>query len=117
VSAGAAFQKYLDEQLADPEFKKGFDRELAHLQAFVELVRAFDRARERQKLSKKDVADRMGRHPSAVSRLLKGDGANPTLETIADMADAVGVQVSIHIRPLSKSAQKTTPSVAVKTTI
>ncbi len=79
MSAGAAFENYLNEQLAEPEFKAGYERKLANLNSFVQLMHAMDRAREESKLSKKEVADRMQRHPSAVSRLLGGEGPNPTL--------------------------------------
>jgi DNA-binding Xre family transcriptional regulator len=117
LSAGAAFDSYLDEQLADPEFRDGFERKLANLQSFVELIKALDRARETHKLSKKDVADRMGRHPSAVSRLLSGDGPNPTLETIAELAEALDVQISIHVKPRPKRARKSTPAMAVTASV
>jgi len=113
MASSAAFDRYLNEQLADPEFKVGFERKLARLNSFVELMKAMERAREAHKLSKKAVAERMGRHPSAVSRLLCGEGPNPTLETIAELAEALDLRVSIEVRPRPKHGKKT-HGVAVK---
>lgn len=112
--AQTAFDRYLKEQLVDPEFKEGFERKLANIRSFAELMQAMERARAARKLSKKAVADRMGRHPSAVSRLLCGEGPNPTLETIADLADALDLTLSIEVRPRPKRSKQPAPAVAVK---
>lgn len=117
MGAGAAFDNYLDDQLADPVFREHYERRFANLQSFVELMQAIDRGREARELSKKAVADRMNRHPSAVSRLLSGDGPNPTLETIAELAEAVDLQITIHVRPRSKRAKKSAPVVAVTSAV
>jgi ribosome-binding protein aMBF1 (putative translation factor) len=117
MGAGAAFDNHLDEQLADPVFREHYERRLANLQGFLELLRAIDRAREARDLSKKAVADRMGRHPSAVSRLLSGDGPNPTLETIAELAEAVDLQITIHVKPRPKRGSKNSPAVAVTSAV
>ena len=114
MATGAAFDAYLNGQLSDPAFRHGFDRKLGHLNSFVTLMQAMERARAAGNLTKKDVADRMGKHPSAVSRLLCGDGANPTLETIAELADALDLTISVEVKPRSKRAKKREPAVAVK---
>lgn len=112
--AQTAFDRYLKDQLADPEFKKGFDRKVANLRSLAELMQAMERAREAGKLSKKAVADRMGRHPSAVSRLLCGEGPNPTLETIAELAEALDLSLSIEVKRRPKRAKQEAPAFAVK---
>jgi DNA-binding phage protein len=117
VTDQRAFDNYLDQQLADPEFKVGFERKLATLQSFVKLMKAMDRARESRNLSKREVAERMGRQPSAVSRLLCGKGPNPTLETIADLADALDLTVSIEVKRRPRGQKRSTPSMAVKTLV
>jgi ribosome-binding protein aMBF1 (putative translation factor) len=114
MSTGAAFDRYLNEQLSDPEFKEGFERKLANLKSFVELMRAMDRAREERHLSKAEVAHRMGRHPSAVSRLLSGDGPNPTLQTITELAEALDLSVSIQVK---RRRKRDVPSLAVKSAV
>jgi hypothetical protein len=52
-----------------------------------------------------------------VWRLLSGDGPNPTLETIAEFAEAVDVQISIHVKPRPKRAKKSSPAMAVTATV
>jgi DNA-binding Xre family transcriptional regulator len=114
VPKKTGYDKYLERQLGDPEFKSAFEHKLANLQSFVELMHAMERAREERKLSKREVAERMGRHPSAVSRLLTGEGPNPTLETIAELADALDLVVSIQVKRRPKHSNSATPAVAVK---
>lgn len=96
--AGAAFEEFLDEQLADPEFKAGFERKLAKVKSMAAVLRVIEDVREQENVPKAEVARRMERHPSAVSRLLSGDGPNPTLDTLVDLADALGLELDVRIK-------------------
>ena len=44
------------------------------------------------------MSRRMDRKPEAVSRLLRGEGSNPTLDTLVDLADALGLELDIRIK-------------------
>lgn len=96
--AGAAFEEFLDEQLADPEFKAGFERKLAKVKSIARVLRAIEDVREQENVPKAEVARRIQRHPSAVSRLLSGDGPNPTLDTLVDLVDALGLELDLRIK-------------------
>jgi DNA-binding phage protein len=96
--AGQAFELFLNEQLRDPEFKAGFERKLAKVKSIAEVMHVIETVRAQEGLAKAEVARRMDRKPSAVSRLLGGDGANPTLYTLVDLADALGLELDVRIK-------------------
>lgn len=96
--AGQAFEEFLDSQLTDPEFRAGFERKLAKVRGIAEVLNVIETVRERENIPKAEVARRMERKPEAISRLLRGEGANPTLETLVDLIDAIGLELDIRIR-------------------
>jgi len=96
--AGQAFELFLDEQLQSPEDRAEFERRLAKVKNTAEVMHIIEQARKEAGLAKAEVARRMGRKPSAVSRLLSGNGANPTLDTLVDLADAVGLEVDVKFK-------------------
>ena len=83
------------ELLADPEAKAAYEAELAHIRAVDRIVNALDAARVDLGVSKAEVARKLSMDPSALRRLLTSDDANPTLRTVAAIADAVGLQIKL----------------------
>ena len=96
--AGQAFEEFLDGQLADPAFRAGFERKLAKVKSIAEVLRVIEEVRERENIPKAEIARRMDRKPEAISRLLRGEGSNPTLDTLIDLVDAVGLELDIRIK-------------------
>ena len=66
--------------------------------AEVQLMRALDEIRKIEKLTKEELAERMGRKREVISRLLTGSEANPTLDTFIEMLSALGVTADITLR-------------------
>lgn len=96
--AGQAFDEFLNEKLTDPTFKAGFERKLAKVKSIAEVLHVIESVREQERITKVEVARRMDRKPEAVSRLLRGEGANPTLDTLVELADAIGLELDIRIK-------------------
>jgi hypothetical protein len=84
--AGQAFEEFLDGQLADPVFRAGFERKLAKVKSIAEVLRVIEEVRERENIPKAEIARRMDRKPEAISRLLRGEGSNPTLDTLIGLS-------------------------------
>jgi DNA-binding phage protein len=97
--AGQAFDDFLSGKLSDPSFKAGFERKLAKVKSIAEVMHVIESVREQKNITKAEVARRMDRKPEAVSRLLRGEGANPTLDTLVELADAIGLELDVHIKP------------------
>lgn len=62
------------------------------------MLHVIESVRARENLPKAEVARRMDRKPEAVSRLLRGEGTNPTLDTLVDLADVLGLEPDIRIK-------------------
>lgn len=94
----AAFAELLAESFPTAAERVAHEREVAKLVAFAELLIALDEVREGSQLSKAELARRVGVKPSVISRLLDGKGHNVQLDTIADVADALGVYIEVRVR-------------------
>lgn len=99
---GEVFAELLAKVFPTEEERAAHERELAKLVAFAELLIAFDEARAGSKISKAELARRIGVKPSVISRLLDGKGRNVQLDTIADVADALDVYIEMRVRPQPK---------------
>lgn len=92
------FETALTRELEDPYFRAGFERKLAKLEATNDLLHSLERARARKQLTKAEVARRINRRPEAVSRLLAGKDQSASLDTITDLAYALGLEIELRIR-------------------
>jgi DNA-binding Xre family transcriptional regulator len=98
----AVFAELLAETFPAAEDRAAHEREVAKLVAFAELLIALDEVRAGSKISKAELARRVGVKPSVISRLLDGKGRNVQLDTVADVADALDVYIEMRVRPQPK---------------
>jgi len=89
------FDKFFEEQMADANFREGFEMVRREIDAVDRLVRALDAARMDLGLSKAELARKIGAKPAMVRRLFTADRANPTLVTVVKLADALGYDLSL----------------------
>ncbi len=113
--AGDVFDADVAQDTRDAEDRALFEKEYAKAAAIGALLRELEAARDRQRLSKREVARRMDRRESAVSRLLKGEGANPTLSTIADLAYALNLEVEVRIKERPRGSRRPVTPVRILT--
>ena len=88
------FDRYLEQELKNPEFKTEYERQLRAIKAVDELVNALDGLREANNLSKAEVARMIDKNPASIRRLLTASG-NPEMKTVVAMADALNADVKI----------------------
>lgn len=100
------FQSDLEDRFADAESRATFELEVAKIKSLGELLRSLEEAREQQHITKKEVAERINRKPSAISRLLSGGSQNLTFFTLADLAYALDLELSIRIRRRPKRTKR-----------
>ncbi len=84
-------QKYLDEQLKNPEFKKEYDT----LEPEFALIRAILDARREKGITQKELSERTGIAQGDISKLENGS-ANPSVKTLKRIAAALGKKVKIE---------------------
>ena len=85
------YDKYLNDQLKNPEFRaewEALDPEFAVIQAMIE-------ARKSAGLTQKQLAERTGIAQSDISKLETGN-ANPSLTTLRRLATGMGKQLKIE---------------------
>jgi transcriptional regulator with XRE-family HTH domain len=75
----------------DPEFRKL----LAQEELILEVTETICELLENEKVSRKGLADRLGKTKGFISQLLNG-GRNLTLRTVADILHALGYKVSLN---------------------
>lgn len=80
----------LEEYLKDEEFQKVFAQE----DLIMEVTETLCELLEKEKVSRKELAERMGKSKGFISQLLNG-GRNLTLRTVADILYVLGYKVSL----------------------
>lgn len=107
--AGDVFEADLARDLEDPEFAMLFAVKLAKINAMADILGAIEVARNEKHLSKAEVARRIDRKASAVSRLLGGSEQNPTWDTLVDLAFAVDLELEVRVKKVPKSRRQPEP--------
>jgi len=85
--------------MSDPEFR----RLLAQEELILEVTETLCELLEKENVSRKDLADRLGKTKGFVSQLLNG-GRNLTLRTVADILYVLGYKVTLT--PYKEGEQK-----------
>ena len=94
------FNTMLEPEGRDPAFARAYAAESARIETIDAIINALDEAGSTEKLSKAALARAIGSDPSTVRRLLSSESVNPTLSTIAEVAAALGMKVTLT--PMSK---------------
>jgi len=89
----------LDKYMEDPEFA----RLMAHGDLIMEVTETLCELLEIEKVSRKELADRLGKSKGFVSQLLNG-GRNLTLRTVADILHVLGYKVAL--KPLKEEVKR-----------
>lgn len=84
------FDKYLNEQLQNPEFKKEWDENELEYQLMMMILKA----RNKQNLTQSELAERTGIRQSNISRIEKGQ-ALPSISTLCKIARGLGKRLQI----------------------
>jgi ribosome-binding protein aMBF1 (putative translation factor) len=106
---GEVFDSDLAHDLEDPEFARIYALKLAKINAVADILEAIEGARREKHLSKAEIGRRIGRKPSAVSRLLGGAEQNPTWDTLVDLAYAVDLELEVRVKKAPKRSMTPEP--------
>jgi transcriptional regulator with XRE-family HTH domain len=87
------------DDMNDPEFRKL----LAQEELILEVTETICELLEDEKVSRKGLADRLGKTKGVISQLLNG-GRNLTLRTVADILHVLGYKVSLKPQKLRQES-------------
>lgn len=104
MSNRQAFRDDLARDLEDPEFLREYVSQYVRISTIDSIVNQLDDARKALGLSKADLARAIQVEPATIRRLFSSDQANPTLSTLAEVAAALGMRVSLE--PLTQAEQR-----------
>lgn len=90
------FQKFLNEQLQDDEFRKEWE----DIQPEMDVIRTMVDARISQNLTQKELAERTGINQADISKLENGT-RNPSLKLLKRLADGMGMTLKLEFVPKS----------------
>ena len=93
----------LDQYLEDPEFA----RLMAQGDLIMEVTETLCELLNKEKVSRKELADRLGKSKGFISQLL-GGGRNLTLRTVADILHVLGYRVAL--RPYKAGEEREAPT-------
>lgn len=105
----SAFWDDLARDLQDPEFLREYVVESVRIATIDAIVNALNTARESAGLSKADLARAIRAEPATIRRLFAADRVNPTLGTLAEVAAALGLRITLEPLPSEEQMQVTKP--------
>lgn len=109
MEAPTAFWDDLVQDLKDPEFLREYVVESIRIATIDNIVNALDDAREAAGLTKANLARAISADPATMRRLFSGNASNPTLGTLAEVAAALGMRVTLEPLPNSERLKVTQP--------
>jgi DNA-binding phage protein len=92
-------ERYLKARLDDPEYREAYERARHRIEQVDRVIRVLDERREQLSLSKAELARRAQMPPEAVRRLFSAERPNPTLQTLAAIAEALDLDLTPARRP------------------
>jgi DNA-binding phage protein len=100
------FDTWMAKKLKSPSFASAHREAREHIRAVDALVRSLDVVREQSGITKADLARRIDAKPELIRRLFTKAGANPTLETVVEIAAALGLELRLVPVAAKKPALK-----------
>jgi DNA-binding phage protein len=94
-TAPTRYWEDLVEDLQDPEFLRAYITESLRVETVDRLVNDLDDARVALGLSKAELARAISAEPAVIRRLLSPGHRNPTIGTVAEVAAALGLRVTL----------------------
>ncbi len=107
--AQSVFWDDLARDLEDPDFLRQYVVESIRIATIDTVVNALDEAREAAGLSKAELARAIQVEPATIRRLFASDKSNPTLGTLAEVAAALGMRITLEPLPEAERGQVTKP--------
>jgi ribosome-binding protein aMBF1 (putative translation factor) len=96
--------------LSTPELREQYERTRESVIAIRRMLQVLDAERERAGLSKSELARRIGASPASLRRLFTSPTANPTLRTIVDLFDALGIEMVVRPRRKQRTGEESRTS-------
>lgn len=115
MAGSSSFWADLASDLENPEFLREFVVESIRIATIDEVMNALDAARGAAGLSKAELARAIQVEPATIRRLFASEKSNPTLGTLAEVAAALGMKITLEPFADGERTQITEPLLAGRT--
>lgn len=95
-NAADVFWTDLAEDIKDPRILREYVIESVRIAAIDDMINAIDEARVAAGLSKAALARAINQEPAVIRRLFSAESRNPTLGTLAEVAAALGLRITVE---------------------
>jgi transcriptional regulator with XRE-family HTH domain len=95
--------------MQSPEFRERYRRTRASIAMIQEILEVIDARRQEAGLSKAELARRLGANPAAIRRLLTSGASNPSLKTVLEIVDALGLELRLQTKEAGQKASEPKP--------
>lgn len=112
MTSTSAFWSDLARDLEDPEFLREYIGQSVRIATVDAMVNGLDDAREAAGLSKAELARAIEVEPATIRRLFSSETPNPTLATLAEVAAALGMRITLERLRDGERTQLTEPLLA-----
>jgi len=112
MTTTSAFWDDLARDLQDPDFLREYVTQSMRIATIDEVVNALDDARQAAGLSKAELARAIQAEPATIRRLFASTTPNPTLGTLAELAAALGLRITVEPLGAEERSQITEPLLA-----
>ncbi len=112
----SVFWDDLAKDLEDAEFLREYIVESMRIATIDDLVNSLDQAREASGMTKADLARAISVEPAVVRRLFSGSHLNPTIGTVAEVAAALGMRITMERLPAAERKAVTDPLIQGRST-
>jgi DNA-binding phage protein len=109
VGMASQFWDDLTEDLDDPEFLREYVVESVRIATIDRILNTLLDALDAAGLTKADLARAIHQQPAAIRRLFSSGHANPTIGTLAEIAAALGLRITVEPLPAAERKQITEP--------
>ena len=103
----AAFDRDFENDIEDPEFRDAYLAARARIDAIGSVITELDAVRERQGLTKAELARRVGVSDAVIRRLFSAEERNPTMKTIVAVAAALGLELKVRRSTVPRASRPT----------
>lgn len=108
MASKTGFDKYFARKMKSAEFAAAYSEARSAIDTTDQIVRAMDAARVELGMSKAELARRIGAKPESIRRLFTAGTANPTLNTVAQIADVLGMRLDLVPASVKRSGASAT---------
>jgi transcriptional regulator with XRE-family HTH domain len=109
VTSRSAFWDDLARDLEDPAFLREYVRESVRIATIDAMIDTLDEARRVAGMTKAELARAISAEPATVRRLLSTHRPNPTVGTLAELAAALGMKITLQPMPEAERKALTEP--------